>query len=311
MKDYTIYKTQLDICLDKVSKKEKKSYIKEFGLDYKIFAGAFTDSYYESDCHKVFDHSNAQLYRVVSDEYQWVKNGSPVILIENKELLNNIYLSKFPTNELVVIPPFKTFSVSFPNDTYIKGIKIKNMLITIKTYKEFRMAGDEITNDSYYNEYCEPSPDDDKVFININSNITNDSSCGTYRLLSDIGLSENHEEDDLCDALTRIALSLCIYHSATEGQKLISGFSDKTILIPKDRNRTFYRGHMLQEVKSQSTTKNKINSEGRKIHLRRPFYRNLRAKRFYKGKYKNCPIGSRWVFVKGIDKNKQINTLLN
>ncbi|MBF4254608.1 hypothetical protein EA007_27730, partial [Vibrio anguillarum] len=163
MKDYTIYKTQLDICLDKVSKKEKKSYIKEFGLDYKIFAGAFTDSYYESDCHKVFDHSNAQLYRVVSDEYQWVKNGSPVILIENKELLNNIYLSKFPTNELVVIPPFKTFSVSFPNDTYIKGIKIKNMLITIKTYKEFRMAGDEITNDSYYNEYCEPSPDDDKV----------------------------------------------------------------------------------------------------------------------------------------------------
>ena len=41
------------------------------------------------------------------------------------------------------------------------------------------------------------------------------------------------------------------------------------------------------------------------------FFRNLRSDRYYKGKYKEYKKGSRWVFIKELNINNAINSILN
>jgi len=106
--------------------------------------------------------------------------------------------------------------------------------------------------------------------------------------------------------ITKIALSLCVYNSATDLKKLVDGYPESALSLPKDKTKVSYKASVLH-----SSQKTQMSKGERKINHRIPYFRNLRAKRFYQNEYENMRPGTRWIFVKEVDPSGRMNTLLN
>ena len=253
-----------------------------------------------------------QVSRLSSEEQNWHDCGSPVVFLDDISLVNSLYFAEFDfENNFNVEPPFKTFALSFPKNTVIEGVEIQSCLATIMTRKEFiDLYGSEITQkdrlekDHNGNELC-ISIAYETASKTTNTNFTHLSTY-TKTLKSNFSEKISNNGTEILTVLTKIALAMCVYNSATEGKKLVEGYPVSSIVMPKNKNRVSYKGLTISADREKQQTK-----EIRKIKHRIPFYRNLQADRYYKGEYENLKRGSRWILVKEIDLDNSMNTLLN
>jgi len=258
---------------------------------------------------------DASIGRLVLQENHWVDNASPVIFFDSKSLAESLYKAKFDfENNFNVAPPFKTFSISFAPNTVINDVEVKTALISIMTVKEFsEMYKEPLT----INGSSQISPDELCITVNCDRST---KTKGQHWINSFFAYLPDYSEtikkthltnlpsqgSEELRIITKIALSLCVYHSATDLKKLVDGYPKSALSLPKDKNKVSYTASVLH-----SSQKTKTGKSERKVNHRIPHYRNLRAKRFYQNKYKNMRPGTRWVFVKEVDPNGSMNTLLN
>lgn len=262
------------------------------------------------------DKDGVAVVKLINEELQWRNDGSPSIFLETQELLNYLYSAKFNfEKDFNVAPPFKTFSMVFPENTDINGVRLKSSLITIMSRKEFiDLYGPSVIT---LLDICGTEYDEDELCISVNYLAENYKHNNNFTHLSSIysTLKSNkinplaNKGTNMLEALTKIALALCVYHSATDGKKLVQGYPSSSISLPKNKTRGNYKAITIRSYKENA---NGVVNNERKITHRIPYYRNLRNERFYKKEeYKHMKPGSRWVFVKEVDINGSVNTLLN
>ncbi|TEW53564.1 hypothetical protein E2R68_12150 [Psychromonas sp. RZ22] len=254
--------------------------------------------------------------KLLNEELQWHKGGAPVVFLETQELVRYLYEAKFNyEKDFNVAPPFQSFVMAFPEHTEINGVALKSALITIMTRDEFiNLYGPSVTTllDFFNTDY-----DDDELCISVNyttssgrvdTNFSHLSSLTTTFKRNAINPLPNNGTNML-EALTKIALALCVYHSATDGKKLEKGYPSSAISLPKSKSKGSYKAVTIRSFKEKQSSD---GDSTRKITHRIPHYRNLRAERFYKkDKYKNMKRGTRWTFVKEVDVYGSLNTLLS
>ncbi|HFG1773364.1 TPA: hypothetical protein ACGF4T_002106 [Vibrio cholerae] len=256
------------------------------------------------------------LQRTLSEELQWRSLGSPVIFLENEALVKCLHSSQFNyEKDFAVVPPFKSFSMSFPEKTVINGVELKSALVSIMTRKEFMdlygplviTLGDINSTEYGYDELC-ISIQFENGFGVIDSNFAHISNLSA--VLNNNALTPlKNQGTEALDALVKIALALCVYHSATDGEKLKKGYPSSTIVFPKGKTKVNYQAITAQYSKTRLQVSEGL--KGRKVTHRVPHFRNLRAERFYKkDEHKHLKRGSRWTFVRGVDVNDSVNTLI-
>jgi hypothetical protein len=304
---YKIYKDKLDSI--KENAKGKKLIKLNFGkanINYKEYASFILNKFPKNS------NEHKKISKLISEEQNWHDCGSPVIFLDDISLINSLYIAEFDfENNFNVEPPFKTFSMSFPKDTIIEGVEIPSCLVTIMTRKEFiDLYGSEITHKDRLDE----EHDNDELCISIayetdtKRTNTNFTHLSTYTKTKQSNFSKRMQSmgTERLSILTKIALTMCVYNSATNGKKLVKGYPTSSIVMPKDKNRVSYNGLTISADREKQQTK-----ETRKIKHRIPFYRNLVADRYYKGEYESLKRGSRWILVKEIDLDNSMNTLLS
>lgn len=307
--NHSIYKTQLDSF--KSNSQGKAALRKIFGkkpVNLQDLLSIVRQRLIETEGESEF---NLGMGKILSEEMLWSECGSPVIFIENEALANNLFTAEFDfKNNFTVQPPFKSFALSFPKGTLVNGVKLTSCLVTIMTEQEFV---------DLYKDKCQPIwgefattyPNQLCVHVHYRSEEFRTDSCFSPIPILTETLTKNakkplpNRSTDVLDTLTRIALSLCVYHSATDGKKLVDGYPKSAVSLPIGKNRSAFKGLMLC-----APVQNKSAGEARKIKYRIPFYRNLRAKRYYQGKYKDLKPGTRWVLVKEVDATNSMNTML-
>lgn len=298
---YQTYETQLDITMN--NSKSRRALRKHFGkklISYDDFANVIV---------RDGEPMAAETSDLLGREKLWIDNGEPTIFIENKDLAQQLYLASFDVQDFNVEPPFKTFAMSFPKNTEIEGVKMHSALVSLMNAAEHLKAGRDLLGVPQIIG-CEIEMSEELVVcVSANDGIhlmRGHSYLSTYK-----DPSVNNSEIDEVDILLKIALSLCVYHSATEGKKLEAGFPKTWAKKSKMKNKANGRSMVLRGMGCGSKPSNTTTHQERKITLKVPFFRNLRAARYYQGKHKNKPIGSRWVFVQGIDLNGSQHSLLS
>lgn len=305
---HSIYNT----CLDnfKSSGKGKRLLRDAFGkkeVTHEDFYGFCIDSldeYNEDTLYSLF---------LLKEESSWAELRSPTIFIDDFEVLHTLKVAKFSFKSDSIQRPFETFSISFPEGTYIEGQEVKNCLVSIRNAQEwFDVFSLDEGRTDYINDWLMEHKDRDEQMLKISYPIDGIGIMDQRVFLSDIEKIDFEQQElvyleRLKKQMIKIVVSLCIYNSATEGKKLVSGFPQSALKLPKGSSKLRYRGSTLFGSKQE----NKGNSPKRKIKYRVPFYRNLRAKRYYQGEYQDYQQGSRWVLVKEIDLTNNLNTLIN
>lgn len=262
---------------------------------------------------EIGDYSSNMLL-LLGRENHWVSTGSPTIFIENKELATSLYSSSFDIkNNFNVDPPYKTFALSFPENTVIEGIRMTNGLVSIMTLRDILDISKDVLG---LNLPPETDRGLDALYICVNVNGDKHHFSISHSHLSvyeDPASKEyaNGDSLDEVDILAKIALSLCVYHSATDGRKLKKGYPESAVHLSKGKTRLDYKGLTLCSTKPYQSSGKKSEKGERKITQKVPFFRNLRAQRYYQGKHKDKALGTRWVWVKEIDINNSMNTLLS
>ncbi|HHY0590999.1 TPA: hypothetical protein ACVU5N_003238 [Vibrio parahaemolyticus] len=251
-------------------------------------------------------------FKLLSQELYWRESGSPVIFLESQKLVSDLYAAKFDfEKDFSVAPPFKSFALSFPENTLINGVPLKSCLVTIMTNREFvRVHGEEYTS---LNHFLSKEYQNDELGIAVHYEssfgVINSNFAYLYKLAETL---KNNAKNPLADngtvmleAQTKIALALCMYHSATNGEKLKAGYPSASIELPKDKSKGSYKAVTVRSFDEER------DSTGRTVTHRVPHFRNLRAECFYKkDEYKYLKRGSRWTFVRGVDRNGSVNTLV-
>jgi len=255
-------------------------------------------------------------YKLLCEELKWRESFSPVIFLETQDLVNYLHNAKFNfEDDFNVTPPFKSFAISFPENTVVNEITLKSCLVTIMTRAEFfdLYGSENIKSEDLFSLKF----DSEALGIKVQYENTYGAIESNFTHLSDLNetFKSNFENPlpnggtQMLEAQTKIALALCVYHSATGGQKLEKGYPSSAISLPKNKSKGCYQAVTIRSFKE------KQNSDGdstRKVKHRIPHYRNLRAERFYKkDKYKNMKRGTRWTFVKEVDVYGSVNTLLS
>lgn len=245
-------------------------------------------------------------------EKAWVDSGAPVIFLESEELQKSLYQARYDfSNGATIAPPFNHFALSLPPLTVINGYEVGSFLVSMVTLKEYLESYEGVIEDQKLAEMEEAMG----MFMDLN-----DIQVNVYfkdvkgRVHSSIKiLSENAEfasENESCaDALLKIAVTLCVYNSATFGKNLVAGYPEASVKLPKGKNKTNYQAVMAKPQVNISTTQSKGKTV-RRIKHRIPYFRNLRASRFYQNEHKNTPRGSRWVWVNEVDVDARMNTLM-
>lgn len=308
---YKHYQVQLEKLMSNA--KDRKAMKRLFGkkdITYEDYLAIQVEGFH----HEGSFLDNYRMIELMSEELYWVNEGSPVIFLENKALANSLYLASIDfKKQLIVAPPYKSFALSFPDKTVIDGIKLSCCLVSIMTRGEFVELSKSALG---FNEPTPEAGDENDLYISIRCSHRSDQCDGTFVSLDKLDeLEATYSEDCAPDIqkelkiLTKIALSLCVYHSATDGEKLVSGYPKSAVKLPKGKTRVDYKGLTLCSPTPHKTTGEQQTP--RKIKYRIPFFRNLRSPRFYKGKHKDKPLGSRWVWVKELDIGESFNTLLS
>lgn len=253
--------------------------------------------------------------KLINEELQWRKDGSPVVFLETKELASYLFEAKFNyEDDFNVAPPFQSFAMAFPELTEVNGVTLKSALVTIMTREKFmNLYGSSVTT---LLDFFNPFYEDDDLCISVNyitasgrvdTNFSHISKLTSTFQRNAINPLPNNGTNML-EALTKIALGLCVYHSATDGEKLEKGYPSSAISLPKSKSKGSYKAVTIRSFKKKQSSD---NNNKRIITHRIPHFRNLRAERFYQGKYKNMKRGTRWTFVKEVDVYGSINTLLS
>lgn len=253
--------------------------------------------------------------KLINEELQWRKGGSPVIFLETQALVSYLFEAKFNFEEdFNVAPPFQSFVMAFPEHTEVNGVALKSALVTIMSRKEFiGIYGPSVTT---LLDFFNPDYSDDELCISVNYTTASGRVDTNFSHLSKLTttLKRNainplpNNGTNMLEALTKIALALCIYHSATNGDKLEKGYPSSAISLPKSNSKGSYKAVTIRSFENKQATE---NENKRVVTHRIPHFRNLRAERFYQNEYKDMKRGSRWTFVKEVDIYGSVNTLLN
>lgn len=305
---YSIYETYLD-SIKKTSKGRKK--LKELWGKEVTYADFTLDAVAAINSQSN-GRVNVEATSVVLTEKSWVESGAPVIFLENDELTNNLYQADYDfCNGATIDPPFKHFALSLPPSTVIDGYEVRSCLVSMVSLREYLTSFGDLVGDSYLADIGEAVG----MFVNLDdiqvSVYFRDSEGVMHQsvkvLSEDVDFSDGNE--NCTDALLKIAVTLCLYNSATFGKNLVSGYPTSSVKMPKGKNKTSYQG-ILAKPKENNCGNDQKRKVSRKIKYRIPYFRNLRADRFYQNEFANVPRGSRWVWVNGVDVDARMNTLL-
>lgn len=305
---HSIYKT----CLDNFKSSAKgKRFLKEYFGKKQVTHEDFYELCIDSTIDFNIDEVSSLF--LLKEESEWSKIGFPTIFIDNFEVLHTLKNAKFLFKSDSIQRPFETFSISFPEGTCIEGQEVKNCLVSIRNIREWFdvFCRGEAHATCIKDREAEPNDKDDQI-LKITYVIDKNMVMEQKLLFSDIEEIDFEQQelshwDRLAKQMVKIVISLCIYNSATEGKKLVGGFPKSALKLPKGSSKLRYKGSTL----FGSNHECKGNNPTRKIKYRVPFYRNLRAKRYYQGEYQDLQQGSRWVLVKEIDLTNNLKTLIN
>ncbi|CAH1196075.1 conserved hypothetical protein [Vibrio harveyi] len=304
---YEMYETQLD--LHQKTANGRRALRKQFGKQPIVFSEYAEFLATEMISNSTDFENTTEALNILSLEESWVGSGSPVIFVENRELAQTLFDAKVDVSGAVAIePPYKQFSLSFPSGTEVNGFEINSCLVSVMTVKEILAAQCYIDDVGAF--YIGDRELDDVLLV-VNFQQATGVGARAIRCLSDLDDSSliTGECADWLDTMLKIALTLCIYNSATEGEKLVEGYPKSAVKLPKGKTKVSYQGATLKATTAKKSASGAASP--RKIKHRIPYFRNLKAPRFYRGKHKDALPGSRWVWVREVDINNSMNTLLN
>lgn len=304
---YEMYETKLDTNLKKAS--GRRALKRVFGKG-SIAYSDFADLIAMDMLHSSTDFDNViENLTVLGLEKRWIESSSPVVFLENRELAQTLFEAKIDVSGAVALePPFKQFAVAFPTETLVNGYEIKSCLVSIMTCREIFETHHYIGD---VEDLCDENRDLDDVCFVVNFKDSAGRGAIAIRTLPDLDDSSfvTGDSADVIDTVLKIAFTLCIYNSATEGEKLVQGYPDSAVKLPKGKTKMSYQGATLKATTAKKSVSGAASP--RKIKHRIPYFRNLKAPRFYQGKHKDALPGSRWVWVREVDINNSMNTLLH
>lgn len=262
-----------------------------------------------------------------TEEYYWTQSGCPTIFVEDRELLLEIYNSRYePKHNALVTAPFEVFSFCFPKGLVIDGQHVPPCLVSLNTGAFISESLMKPFLKKFIGVDAEPNYPQDVVYLSFGFRKKDGTYCNKTLSLTDaldiineknelIDFSSSLYDQSLSDSenktiriLNKLILGLLIYHSATEGKGLAKGFPRAPVKLPKDASRSSYDSALLGRA-PYVTSKSKSDDEpSYKILKRESFYRNLQHERYYRGRHANTPKNSRWIYVKGFDRELDEHT---
>ncbi|HCG6982099.1 hypothetical protein ACSTK6_06135 [Vibrio parahaemolyticus] len=240
---HSIYKT----CLDNFKSSAKgKRFLREYFGKKQVTHEDFFELCIDSAIN--FNKETVGSLVLMKEESEWSKIGFPTIFIDNLEVLHTLKVARFSFKSDSIQRPFDTFSISFPEGTYIEGQEVKNCLVSIRSKREWFdvFSGGEAHTTCVKDRKAESNDEDDQI-LKISYSIDGDNIMEQRLLLSDIEEIDFDEQelshwDRLAKQMVKIVISLCIYNSATEGKKLVAGFPKSALKLPKGSSKLRYKG---------------------------------------------------------------------
>lgn len=312
---FEIYKTKYQYCIS------SKNLLHITKQNFGYVPGY--DEFMRSEAETLIQTNDILGYKTDAEENYWINNGCPTIFVEDKDLINDLFIAKYKTGlNAMLAAPFPIFSFSFPSKTVINGVELPPCLVCLSGEADIYEHMTTPYDAKYLGAEFTPKPLTNRTFLSIsyrtkdgylmNKSVIIEEVMDIINDMNEMGdakcflydQSLNELESKMILTLTKIVAGLLIYHSATEGKGLRKGFPSKTIKLPKQTTRVNYIGMSLSNC-NEYTPKQKgsSNSGGYKILSRESFFRNLQADRYYQGKFQNEPKGSRWVYVSGINRD--------
>lgn len=280
---------------------------------------------------------------IMAEELYWMQNSRVAIFPENENILKLLMGGKFDASQGATInPPHNSFMFAFPKGYEINDRSAAGVLVTwlkhstredriFKPFLNFALedcvenfgvvGGEEHKNEytlminyqtTDFPETCN-NPDmnvgyaraaipsslfpsllncrDGKDYSEMIGKLSPDNIFLEY----DLGEDEYNYQFEVF----KIIAAMAVYSSASD-EALTPGFPGKRpkFLDPKNFKFVDYR---------LSSGKKEASGNIRKPGYRTWFFRNLRAERYYRGKYQDLPRGSRWVFVSETYAGKDVN----
>jgi hypothetical protein len=272
---------------------------------------------------------------ILAEEYFWERSGYQTIFPENSLVLDNLFKARYHLENAAGIDmPFESFILAMPQGYKIDGYQIPSCLVTWIPYQQSQHDTifpfcDHIRIPKPSQVNHEPSGEHERglsiTFRDRNSSITYNRALTIESKLPDIlkakniyefnqilGKYDDHtfqnviasDEYDLQIQfrLFKLIAALAVYHQATEGDRLHSGFPGSLMpkIIGKDESQ---RLKMSTLKNTFPVSASKVSPE---VHVRTWFIRQLNNERFYRGQYEKMRMGSRYVFVKETTVNGKL-----
>lgn len=309
---YDIYKTKHQYAFSK-----KHVYL---ALKEQLNRNPSIEDYYKLESNLAISLNDTLASNVNAEEYFWLNNNKKIVFVSN-EIAEMLYRSTFEVEkeQASITPPkdFETFALCFSKNFKLelknKTIPIFSSLITVMTKKEMKekvhTAYENLTNTTIISNDVFKQ-DDLIITISYKINETTYRSCVPITELAErlkkgvvdteyvsdlYDQSLSPEEKEITNAILKIAVSLLIYNNATDNKYLEKGFPlSSTFERPKSKfeqyNNTYWNAYYIEDYQP----KRRIT----KGFIRVAHFRNLKADRFYHGKYADLKKGSRWTLVK-------------
>jgi hypothetical protein len=265
---------------------------------------------------------------ILADEIAWKESGRHVIYPESAHLVDRLLNAKFDFSHTGGINlPFSEFVLALPAGYQYKGVRLHGILVSIHPVKDIQIRFNKVLRwigleDNLLKvKHNLDGTDESVLSISTLDNSGNYSTIRTSESLSRLASilsAENYHEfterlgktseqvnytiADLGDEdqkiqfyANRLVAALSVYTMATEGDMLRQGFPQGA--LPK------FDGKMEAPKRASSYVLKDIiesmgNNTGKQSHVRNWHFRQLRDKRYYRNRYADMPIGSRWVFVR-------------
>ncbi|MFS1426966.1 hypothetical protein LMH73_007290 [Vibrio splendidus] len=279
------------------------------------------DDFTRNETQRLLELDDVLGLKTETEDYYWLRSGCPTIFVEDKNLINELYNAKYePKHNALVSAPFPVFSFCFPSGLVVDGELIPPCLVSLNNgaFISEQMMKPFIAK--FTDMDGEPNYPLDETYLSFGFRVKDGSYCNKTLSLNDaldivneknelISFATTMYDQSLTDSenktiriLNKLILGLLIYHSATEGKGLVKGFPKSTLKLPKNASRVSYDGCILGKADFPTSKSSDDPEPNYKILKRDAYYRNLQNERYYRGKHANTPRNSRWIYVRGFDR---------
>lgn len=267
-------------------------------------------------------NNDGQSPYILCEEFKFRRQGSQVIFPESSVILDNLIRAKYSVETLDGFNlPFESFMLAIPKGYTHNGYPVPGLLVTVIQFHSiqnellnplldeydvprstFRLT-DNSVSDMLSIVYTDPgSSEKCRVYVSLKDipAVLQTRSPSEYRdfMVSMGFLADKSQLSDHSSAIEfnafKLILALGVYHTATRGDKLRSGFPAGDA----PRLDGWKPGRDLSPLTLSSCIPPSADGTIVKdAYYRTWFFRQLRAERYYKGEYSHYAPGTRYSFV--------------